>query len=213
MVVPLSVAALTNACKPHLSAIIFSDLKSPTGNSADYKHAAAEDFGRMGLVARTEGIFFGPPMGRSSNRTTTAVVAEINNDADRHLRLIVNGRPHAGSVIQAAENVGAIPLRDGSTHPTVKLLPFDDDAYGVFTFVESVPLVNEAPRLRGGSVARNRRSPHLCKPSGRSGCSSAISRYIFDRTPVTSTARSSSWATSTPTSSHARATTTARARP
>ena len=27
---------------------------------------------------------------------------------------------------------------------TVKLLPFDGDAYGVFTFVESVLLVNEA---------------------------------------------------------------------
>ena len=41
----------------------------------------------MGLVARTEGTLFGPPMGRSSDRTTTAVVAEINNDAGRYLSL------------------------------------------------------------------------------------------------------------------------------
>jgi len=72
-----------------------------------------------GLVARTEGIFFGPPMGRTSERTTMAVVAEINNDADRYLRMIVNGRPLAGSVMQAAENFGAITLRDGSTQSTV----------------------------------------------------------------------------------------------
>ena len=98
----------------------------------------------MGLVARTEDIFFGPPMGRSSDCTTMAVVAEINDDADRYLRMIVNGRPLAGSVMQAAENFGVIPLRDGSKQPTVKLLPFDGDAYGVFAYVESVLLVNVA---------------------------------------------------------------------
>ena len=42
-----------------------------------------------------------------------AVVAEINNDADRYLKIIVNGRPLSGSVMQAATNFGAIPLRDG----------------------------------------------------------------------------------------------------
>ena len=77
--VPLSVAAITNARKPNFSALIFSDVKAPTGNSADCKHAAAEDLGRMGLVARTEDIFYGPPMGRGSDRTTMAVVAEIND--------------------------------------------------------------------------------------------------------------------------------------
>ena len=47
----------------------------------------------MGLVARTEGIFFGSPMGRGSDHTTMAVVAVINDDADRYLKMIVNGRP------------------------------------------------------------------------------------------------------------------------
>ena len=95
----LSVAALANARKPNFSALIFSDVKSPTGNSADYKHAAAEDLGRMGLVACSEDIFFGPPMGRSSDRTTMAVVAKIKSDADRYLKIIVNGRPLASSVM------------------------------------------------------------------------------------------------------------------
>ena len=69
-------------------------------------HAAAKDLGRIGLVARTEDIFFGAPMGRGSDRTTIAVVAEINNDAARYLKMIVNGRPLSGSVIQAAANFG-----------------------------------------------------------------------------------------------------------
>ena len=56
----------------------------------------------------------------------------------------MNGRPLAGLVIQAAANFGAIPLRDGSMHSMVTLLPFDGDAYGVFAFVESVLVVNEA---------------------------------------------------------------------
>ena len=73
-----------------------------------------------------------------------AVVAEINNGADRYLRMIVNGRPLAGSVMQAAANFGAIPLRDGRTQSTVQLIPFDGDACGVLAFVESVLLVNEA---------------------------------------------------------------------
>ena len=98
----------------------------------------------MGLVARTEDIFFGSPMGRGSDSPTMAVVAEIKNDADRYLKMIVNGRPLSGSVTQAAANFGAIPLRDGSTQSAAKLLPFDGDAYGVFAFVESVLLVNEA---------------------------------------------------------------------
>ena len=83
----LSVAALTNARKPGFSAFIFSDEKALTGNSADYKYAAAEDLGRTGLLARTEGIFFGPPMGRGSDCTTMVVVAEVNNDAGRQALL------------------------------------------------------------------------------------------------------------------------------
>ena len=47
----------------------------------------------MGLVARTEGIFYGSPMGRGSDRTKMAVVADINDDADRYLKMIVAGRP------------------------------------------------------------------------------------------------------------------------
>ena len=118
VVIKLSIAALANARKPGFSAFIFSDVKTPTGNSAAYKQAAADDLGQMGLVARTEGIFYGKPTGRNSERTTMAVVAEvINDDADRWLRSIVGGRPLAGSVMQAAEHFGAIPLCDGSERP------------------------------------------------------------------------------------------------
>ena len=77
----LSAAALVNARKPGFSAFIFSDVKTPTGNSADCKQAAAGDLGQMSLVACTEGIFFGKPTGRRSERTTMAVVAEVNDDA------------------------------------------------------------------------------------------------------------------------------------
>ena len=56
----------------------------------------------MGLVARTEDIFHGKPTGCNSERTTMAVVAQINDDADRWLRSIVGGWPLAGSVLQAA---------------------------------------------------------------------------------------------------------------
>ena len=45
----------------------------------------------MGLAARTEGIFYGKPTGSNSERTTAAVVAEVNDDADRWLRSIVGG--------------------------------------------------------------------------------------------------------------------------
>ena len=100
----------------------------------------------MGLVARAEGIFYGSPMGRGLDRTAMAVVAEINDDADRFLRSVVSGRPLSRSVMQAAANFGTIPLRDGSTQATAnKLLPpFDGDAYGVFAFIETIVLINEA---------------------------------------------------------------------
>ena len=46
--------------------------------------------------------------------------------------------------MQAAENIGAIPLRGGGMHATAKLLPlFDGDAYAVFAFIETATPVNE----------------------------------------------------------------------
>ena len=50
-IVKLSIAALANARKPGFSAFVFSDVKTPTGNSAAYKQAAADDLCQMGLVA------------------------------------------------------------------------------------------------------------------------------------------------------------------
>ena len=142
--IKLSIAALAKARNPGFCAFIFSDVKTPTGNSADYKQAAADDLSQMGLVARTEDIFYGKPTGRNSERTTMAVVAEVNNDADRWLRSIVGGWPLAGSVLQAAEHFGVITLRDGSVKAKVQLISFDGDAYGVFAFVESVLLLKES---------------------------------------------------------------------
>ena len=124
--IPLSVAALTNARKPRFSPLIFSDVKTPTGNSADNKQAAAEDLGRMGSAT-----------GRDRERTTMAVVAQANDDADRFLRMVVGGRPLSGSVMQAAEAIGAIPMRDGRMMATVKFLPFDGDRYAVFAYIET----------------------------------------------------------------------------
>ena len=98
----------------------------------------------MGLIARTRGASYGPATNRDSERTTMAVVAEANDDADRFLRMIASGRPLSGSVMQAAENTGAIPQRAGGMHATAKLLPFDGDAYAVFAFIETAILVNEA---------------------------------------------------------------------
>ena len=73
-----------------------------------------------------------------------AVVAQHNDGADRWLRSIVSGRPRDGSVMQTAANTGAITLKDGSVKAKVQLLPFDGDAYGVFAFIDSVLLLNEA---------------------------------------------------------------------
>ena len=42
--------------------------------------------------------------------------------------------------MQAAENIGGIPLRDGRMYATAKLLPFDGDEYAVFAFIEAVVL-------------------------------------------------------------------------
>ena len=184
--IPLSVAALTNAHKSSFSALISSDVKAPTGNSADYKQAAAGDLGRMGIIARTQGIFYGPPTGRGSERTTMAVVAEINDDADRFLRMVVGGRPLSSSVMLAAANFGAIPLRDGSTQANAKLLPFDGDEYGVFAFIEPVALVNEVQgnarlsytqRLMVDPVVQSAATDLIAAEDG------AVARYTTDSAP------------------------------
>ena len=83
VMIKLRIAALANARQPGFLALIFSDVKTPNGNSAAYKQAAADDLSQMGLVARTEDILYSKPTGRSSERTTMAVVAQINDDADR----------------------------------------------------------------------------------------------------------------------------------
>ena len=56
----------------------------------------------------------------------------------------MSGRPLDGSVMQTADNTGAITLKDGSVKAKVQLLPFDGDEYGVFAFVDPVLLLNEA---------------------------------------------------------------------
>ena len=133
-----SAAALAYARRPGFSALVFSDVKTPTGQSAAYTQAAADDLNQMGLVALNDQIFFfGKPTGRRSERTAMAAVAQVNDDADRWLRSVVGGRPLDGSVMQAAGSFGAITLRDGSAKAKVQLLPFDGDAYGVFAFVDS----------------------------------------------------------------------------
>ena len=90
----------------------------------------------------TQNIFFGKVTGRRSEHTTIAVVAQVNDGADRWLRAIVSGRPLGGSVMQTAKNIGAITLKDGSVKAKVQLLPFDGDEYGVFAFVDSIFLLN-----------------------------------------------------------------------
>ena len=142
--IPLSAAAIAYARQPNFSALIFSDVKPPTGQSAAYMQSAADDLQQMGLTVQAEHIFFGTPSGRRSERTTMAVVAQHNDGADRWLRTIISGRPLDGSVMQAADNIGAITLKDGSVKAKVQLLPFDGDAYGVFAFADPVLLLNEA---------------------------------------------------------------------
>ena len=73
-----------------------------------------------------------------------AVVAQSNNNADHWLRSVLSGRPLDGSCMQTAASFGAITLRDGSVKAKVQLLPFDGSEYGVFAFVDSALLLNEA---------------------------------------------------------------------
>ena len=53
----------------------FCDVKPPTGQSAAYTQAAADDLHQMGLTVLTQNIFFSKPTGRRSERATAAVVA------------------------------------------------------------------------------------------------------------------------------------------
>ena len=79
--IKLSTAALGYARQPGFSALLFSDVKPPTGQAAAYKQAAADDMHEMGLSVLTENIFYGKPTGRRSERTTMAVIAQNNNGA------------------------------------------------------------------------------------------------------------------------------------
>ena len=58
VMIPLSAAALAYARQPGFSALVFSDVKPPTGQSAAYKQSAADDLEQMGLTVLTENIFF-----------------------------------------------------------------------------------------------------------------------------------------------------------
>ena len=152
--ISLSAAALAYARQPGFSALIFSDVKPPTGQSAAYKQSAADDLQQMGLTVLMENIFFGKPTGRRSERTTMAVVAQYTDGTDRWLRSILSRRPLDGSVMQTAANTGAITLKDGSVKAKVQLLPFDGDAYGVFAFVDCALLLNEAQSSERLSLAQ-----------------------------------------------------------
>ena len=57
--IKLSAAALAYARQPGFSALVFSDVKTPTGQSAAYTQAAAGDLSQMGLVALNQHVFFG----------------------------------------------------------------------------------------------------------------------------------------------------------
>ena len=142
--IKLSAAALAYARQPGFSALVFRNVKPPTGQSAAYTQAAAGDLHQMGLTVLTQNIFFSKPTGRRSERATMAVVAQPNDGADRWLRSVVRGRPLDGTVMQTAGNAGAITLKDGSAKARVQLLPFDGDEYGVSAFVDPALLLNEA---------------------------------------------------------------------
>ena len=83
VMIPLSAAALAYARQPGFSALIFSDVKPPTGQSAAYKQSAADDLQQMGLAVLTEKSFLASllvaarnaPRWRSSRNTPTGLVA------------------------------------------------------------------------------------------------------------------------------------------
>ena len=137
----------------------------------------------MGLVALKEHIFFGTPTGRSSEQTTMAVVAQIDDDADRWLRSVVGGRPLAGSVMQAAGSFGAITLREGSVNAKVQLLPFGGDAYGVFAYVGSILLLNEPQSIERLSPTQRRMNNPVVRSAAAeliAAQDEAIARYTAE---------------------------------
>ena len=146
----LSAAALAYARQPGFSALVFSDVKPPTGPSAAYTQAATDDLNQMGPTVLTKKYSSARPLvvARSALRWLSwrrpTVVAQANDGADRWLRTVVSGRPLDGSVMQTVGNIGAITLKDGTAKAKVQLLPFDGDEYGVFAFVDSILLLNEA---------------------------------------------------------------------
>ena len=117
-----------------------------------------------------------------------AVVAQANDDADRFLRMVFGGRPLSGSVMQAAETIGAIPMRDGFMIATAKLLPFDGDGYAVFAFIETVILVNEAQGSERLSYTQRLMLNPMVRSASRELVAvehSAIARHTTDRTSST----------------------------
>ena len=143
--IKLSAAALSCAQRPGFKALLFSDVKAPAegAQSAACSEAAA-DLTKMGLTVLTQHIFYGKAIGRRSERTTMAAVVKVEDEADRWLRSIANGRPLDGSALQTAENIGAITLRDGSVKVKAQLLPFNGCEYGTFAYIDTVLLLNEA---------------------------------------------------------------------
>ena len=52
-----SAAAVAYARQPGFSALVFSDVKPPTGRSVAYTQAAADDLHQMGLTVLTQNLF------------------------------------------------------------------------------------------------------------------------------------------------------------
>ena len=139
-------AALGYARQPpgFSSALVFSDVKPPTGQSAAYTQAAADDLSQMGLTVLTQKHLHWQGHWSSLGARHDGCRSAGQR---RGWPLAPDGSewPAAyGSVMQAAGNIGAITLKDGSVKAKVQLLPFDGDEYGVFAFVDPALLLNEA---------------------------------------------------------------------
>ena len=107
---------LAPRAQARLLGVFFSDVKTPTGSSAEYKQAAAEDLGRMGLIAWPQGTFYRPTTGRDSERRTMAVVAKGGEAQQTQLRYVVSAPPE-----------------EGGRHPALGFYPIF--ALSVFTYV------------------------------------------------------------------------------
>jgi len=71
--IKLSATALAYTRQPGFSALVFSDVKPPTGQSAAYTQAAADDLNHGPALRYSPNIiFFGKATGRRSERTTMA---------------------------------------------------------------------------------------------------------------------------------------------